>query len=170
MALFVPPATTAGALLDLSGPVSLEQAAHAVQLALTPVFLLSGIAALLNVFASRLARVSDQTNAVVVEPRDALGRGWRLRNLHGRSIALQWAVLLAALGGALTCGAILLLFLGALLGRSAASLLFGLFGGAVVLTAGSLVAFVAEMLMASRSVRERLAHNATAPSEAGDPA
>ena len=32
--------------------VSLEAAAHIVQLALTPVFLLSGVAALLNVFAA----------------------------------------------------------------------------------------------------------------------
>ena len=35
-----------------------EAAAHIVQLALTPVFLLSGIAALLNVFAARLGRVA----------------------------------------------------------------------------------------------------------------
>jgi len=36
---------------------TLDTAAHVVQLALTPVFFLSGIAALLNVFASRLGRL-----------------------------------------------------------------------------------------------------------------
>ncbi|MGH7046423.1 MAG: hypothetical protein ACREE2_08540 [Stellaceae bacterium] len=34
----------------------LELVAHIIQLALTPVFLLSGIATLLNVFSTRLAR------------------------------------------------------------------------------------------------------------------
>lgn len=133
--------------------MTLEQAAHAVQLSLTPVFLLSGIAALLNVFATRLGRVADQADAVAAEPHHAPARDHRLRILKSRSLALDWAVVLAAVGGALTCGAILLLFLGAVLGRSAASVLFALFGGAIVLSAGSLVAFVIEMLLAARGVR-----------------
>jgi len=36
---------------------------HIIQVALTPVFLLSGIATLLNVFSTRLARVADQVDA-----------------------------------------------------------------------------------------------------------
>ena len=39
---------------------TLDDATHLIQVALTPVFLLSGIGALLNVFAGRLARVADQ--------------------------------------------------------------------------------------------------------------
>src|SRR5690242_11924667 len=38
---------------------SLDLVAHVIQVALTPIFLLSGIATLLNVFATRLARVAD---------------------------------------------------------------------------------------------------------------
>src|SRR4051812_512761 len=37
-----------------------ETVAHIIQAALMPVFLLSGIATLLNVFSTRLARVADQ--------------------------------------------------------------------------------------------------------------
>ena len=102
---------------------TLEAAAHVVQLALTPVFFLSGIAALLNVFASRLGRVADQTDALARTTKD-LGRDARLRRLRRlrlRSRALDFAVVLAALGGAFTCSAVLVLFLGELRGKGAAT-------------------------------------------------
>jgi hypothetical protein len=131
---------------------SLESAAHIVQLALTPVFLFSGIAALLNVFSTRLGRVADQADRLSQQPKEAV-RDARLRILRWRSRSLDWAVLLAALGGAFTCGAVLALFLGEVRGSGAAALLFFLFGGAIVLTMGALVAFVVEMLLAANGVR-----------------
>ena len=39
---------------------ALDTIAHIIQVALTPVFLLSGIATLLNVFSTRLSRVGDR--------------------------------------------------------------------------------------------------------------
>ncbi|TXM89720.1 DUF2721 domain-containing protein, partial [Methylobacterium sp. WL122] len=45
-------------------PNTLDGIAHIIQVALTPVFLLSGVATLLNVFGARLARVSDQAERV----------------------------------------------------------------------------------------------------------
>jgi Protein of unknown function (DUF2721) len=131
---------------------TLESAAHVVQLALTPVFLLSAIAALLGVFATRLGRVADQTDLLAAKPRDA-DRDARLRVLRWRSRSLDGAVILAALAGAFTCGAVLALFLGAVGSASAADLLFILFGGAIVLAMGSLGAFVIEMLLAANGVR-----------------
>ncbi len=131
---------------------TLESAAHVVQLALTPVFLLSAIAALLSVFATRLGRVADQTDQLAAQPRDA-DRDARLRVLRWRSRSLDGAVILAALGGAFTCGAVLVLFLGAVGGAGAANLLFILFGGAIILAMGSLGAFVIEMLLAANGVR-----------------
>jgi len=143
---------------------TLEAAAHVVQLALTPVFFLSGIAALLNVFASRLGRVADQTDALARTTKD-LGRDARLRRLRRlrlRSRALDFAVVLAALGGAFTCSAVLVLFLGELRGKGAANLLYLFFGGGIVLTMGSLVAFVTEMLVAAVGVRQVVEHNVDA--------
>jgi hypothetical protein len=49
---------------DLS---SLDDLAHIIQVALTPVFLLSAIAALLNVFSTRLGRVADQVDRAAGE-------------------------------------------------------------------------------------------------------
>lgn len=131
---------------------SLEVAAHVVQLALTPVFLLSGIAALLNVFATRLGRVADQADNLA-QASETTVRNVRLRVLRWRARALDSAVVLAAIAGACTCGAVLVLFLGEVKGSGAANLLFLLFGSALVLTMGALAAFVTEMLLAGRAGR-----------------
>ncbi len=129
---------------------------HVVQLALTPVFLLSGVAALVNVFATRLGRVSDQADKLSEQDGGKPGQDIALKLLMWRSRALDFAVVLAALAGASTCGAALALFLGAVRGAAGASLLFWLFGGAIVLTMASLAAFVLEMLLAGRGVRNLL--------------
>ena len=131
---------------------TLESAAHAEQLALTTAFLLSEVSALLSRFATRLGPVADQTEKLAAQPRDA-DRDARLRVLRWRSRALDGAVILAALGGAFTCGAVLALFLGAVGSAGAADLLFILFGGAIILAMGSLGAFVVEMLLAAKGVR-----------------
>jgi hypothetical protein len=43
---------------------TVESVAHVIQVALTPVFLLSGIASLLGVLSTRLARVADRVDAL----------------------------------------------------------------------------------------------------------
>jgi len=140
----------------------LDTIAHIIQVALTPVFLLSGIATLLSVFSTRLARVADRTHAVTSEMASADEQQVRVLNaelafLHRRSIALDVAVILGALGGAATCGAVLTLFLGSLSNATVASILFLLFGGAVVCALGAIAAFTAEMLMAGIGMRAQLA-------------
>jgi hypothetical protein len=132
---------------------TLERAAHVVQLALTPVFLLSGVAALLNVFAARLGRVADQTDRLAGEPGSP-ARDRRLRVLRLRSTCLDWAVVLAALAGAATCGAVLTLFLGAFrITAAAGTATLACFGAAILLTTFALAAFVMEMLMAAYGIR-----------------
>src|SRR2546425_6053008 len=98
---------------DNSGS-ALDMVAHIIQVALTPVFLLSGIATLLNVFSARLARVADRVDAVAkalegADPGQARILSARLAHLHRRSLALDVAAGPGALGGAATCGAVLAL-------------------------------------------------------------
>ena len=157
---------------DLLQPDTLDSTAHVVQVALTPVFLLSGVATLLNVFGARLARVADQADRVSgqlagADAAEQVNLGRRLDRLHLRSLALDVAVFLAALGGVATCGAVLTLFVGALRDSTVAGLLFGLFGAAILCTLCALVAFGFEMLLASRAVRSRIAERRA---DAGVPA
>jgi hypothetical protein len=138
-----------------------DNAAHVVQLALTPAFLLTGIASLLNVFTQRLARISDQVSRLAAQPTQ---RPRQLARLRLRSRLLDAAVLLAAIAGALTCCAALTLFLRALRSGGGGTVLFALFGGALVCAVAALAAFAAEMGLAGRTVREMVnAEDPTAP-------
>lgn len=145
---------------------NLEAASHVVQLALTPVFLLSGVAALVNVFATRLGRVSDQADRLSEQDRDRPDHEIKLTLLRWRSRALDCAVVLAALAGASTCAAALVLFVGSIRGSTGANLLFLMFGGAIVLTMAALACFVLEMVLAGAGIRRLLDRSSKA--EAGD--
>lgn len=134
-------------------PPAVDNAAHVVQLALTPIFLLSGVAALLNVFSTRLGRISDQVDKLVEGDRE---RPSQIARLRLRSRFLDIAVLLAAAAGALTCAAALTLFVGEIKTGGAGRLLFGFFGGALVCAIAALAAFSFEMILAGRGVRERV--------------
>jgi hypothetical protein len=141
---------------------ALDNIAHIIQVALTPVFLLSGIATLLSVFSTRLARVADRVEAVAkaLEGADDDERETllaQLTDLHRRSLALDVAVVLGAVGGAATCAAVLVLFLGALREATIASVLFGLFGLAVVCALCAIAAFTIEMLLAGTGIRVEVA-------------
>ena len=150
--------------MTLSPPAfsTLDDVAHIIQVALTPVFLLSGIGTLINVFTSRLARVADQvdriaeTVAKASEGEKAL-MSHRLDRLRVRSRALDAAVILGAVGGSATCAAVITLFYGALREGVAASMLYGFFALAILCTIAALCAFTYEMLLASRFLRLRIA-------------
>jgi hypothetical protein len=147
----------------LNSSVPLDSVAHIIQVALTPVFLLSAIAALLNVFSTRLGRVADQVDQHTrsLETADAAEAARliiRLTYLKRRSLLLDTAVVLGALGGAATGAAALTLFVGALRDETAATVLFLLFGGAILSTIGALGAFLSEILLAGRGIRAQVAN------------
>src|SRR3954466_4210839 len=138
-----------------------DTVAHIIQAALTPVFLLSGIATLLNVFSTRLARVADQVEAASralssAAPAESRLLSRRLKRLHLRSLALDAAVLLAAVGGAATCAAVLALFVSSLREMANSWVMFGLFGLAVVSALGGMLAFTVEMLISGTGIRDEV--------------
>jgi cytochrome c biogenesis protein CcdA len=138
---------------------TVESVAHVIQVALTPVFLLSGIASLLGVLSTRLARVADRVDALAEQleaggPVDRRKLQRRLTYLRRRSHVLDAAVMMGTLGGVATSCAGLLLFVGTLRDQPGVSL-FVAFGLALLFTMGALVAFLIEMLLASRGLRDQ---------------
>jgi hypothetical protein len=132
----------------------LDVNAHVIQVALTPVFLLSAVGLLLNLFNTRLADVSAHI-AHTTELLAAAGEGdnaprlrVHLRRLGHRIVALDTAMILGALAGATTCGAAFSLFVGALRTAAGATGLFLLFGIALTSTVGALTAFIADSVLA----------------------
>lgn len=147
-------------MLPMESSASIETIARLIQLSLTPVFLLSALASLLAVFAGRLARVADRVDQIGIELERAdasqtVRLTAELAYQRRRTRTLDIAVVMGALGGTLTCAAVLVMFVGALTGAPLASLLFALFGAAILAAIGALAAFVCEMLLASRGVRRR---------------
>ena len=138
---------------------AVDTAAHIVQTALTPVFLLSGIATLLGVFNTRLARVSDHVEHASellegdADEAEAARLSLHLQRLRRRVFALDASVALGAIGGAATCGSVFVLFLGGVRGSGVAGWLIGLFGLALGCTVLSLVAFLADSLFAWHGLR-----------------
>ena len=153
-------------------PDSIESVAHIIQIGLTPVFLLSGIASLLSVLSTRLGRVADRVDSVAAEMETA-ERGRRrllmvrLKRLRRRSRILDFAVIMGALGGIATAVAALMLFVGSLIDRPGVTLLIA-FGCALLLTVGALSACLIEMLLASQGIRDQAA-GASEPGEAPEP-
>jgi hypothetical protein len=139
---------------------TLDATAHLIQVALTPVFLLSGIAALLNVYATRLARVSDRLDVLTADRQHAAPTDDpvcdEITRLHRRSTILDIAVVLATFGAASTCCAILTLFLLAISNKAIAGILITFFGTAIVCTLVSVAVFGSELLLSSRAMRLRM--------------
>jgi len=146
----------------LDPDASLDSVAHVIQMALTPIFLLSGIATLLNVFATRLARVADLVVQITkameqADPDESEDLARQLLRLRRRSISLDAAVVLGAIAAASTCASVFTLFVGALRDSTVASVLFTTFGLAIVCTISAIAAFTTEMMMAGSGVRAEVA-------------
>lgn len=133
---------------------AVDLVAHLIQMALTPVFLLSAIGTLLGLFNTRLARVSDHMEHIS-ELLDAETCGQdtarltsQLSRLKSRTLMLDASIALGAIGGASTCGAAFVLFLGGVRNTQVASWLFALFGVALGCAVFSLIAFLGDSLLA----------------------
>lgn len=135
----------------------LENIAHTIQVALTPVFLLSGIATLLSVFSTRLGRVADRVDLLSAQLRTASGEEAefltrQLSYLRRRTTLLDIAVVLGASGAALTCLSALLLF-GSPRRLPVERLLLYSFALSLVCSIGALTAFLAETMWSGLSIR-----------------
>lgn len=147
---------------------TIDSAAHLIQVALTPVFMLSGIGTLINIFNTRLTRVSDRLEDVNkrlanfhnpnYEDRDDLFyTPTRLRirqaRLRWRIFTLDIAIILNGMGGAFTCCAAIALFIGSLRDSSTSTWLLTLFGAALSCTIAALMAFLADTIISWHGLR-----------------
>ena len=96
--------------------MSFSDVAHAIQLALAPVFLLTGIAGLLNVVAGRLARIIDRGRSLTeqslpqhLEDPDALNK--ELNRLERRRHYASLAITACTCSALLVCMVVAVIFL-----------------------------------------------------------
>jgi hypothetical protein len=131
--------------------------AHAIQLAVAPVFLLLGIGAMLGVMTSRLGRVIDRARVLEGQLRDggadAAPRLAQLGTLSRRAQLASRSITLCTITALLVCSVIAVLFVGAVLAFDpsiAVALLFIAAMGTFIL---GLITFLREILLATASLR-----------------
>lgn len=134
--------------------------AQTISLSLSPVFMLAGIGALLNVLAGRLSRVIDRARVVEqLHPKSTGPEHDRhvreLRLLDRRITIINAALFLAVASAVMTCVVVVLLFVAEL-----AKLHFGTFVAlafivAMLLLIASLIGFIVEVRVSLGAIHVR---------------
>ena len=131
--------------------------AHAIQLAVAPVFLLTGIGAMLSVMTNRLGRVIDRARFLEHKLETAAGAEndairSHLRTLAYRAKLIGRAINLCTTTALLVCSVIALLFIGAFLGLDPSIPVALLFIAAMGALVAGLLWFLREIFVATSSL------------------
>jgi hypothetical protein len=132
--------------------------AHVIQLSVAPVFLLSGVAALLGVMTGRLGRVLDRARRLEEMWKSldeaAMRRGVvDLTVLTRRAHLASWAINACAAAGLLVCLVIAGLFIDAFLGTQLRWAVGFFFFSAMVALIAGLGFFLKEVYLATHTLR-----------------
>lgn len=142
----------------MASEIQLTSIAHVIQLAVAPVFLLTGVGTIIGVLSNRLARIVDRLRVLeaglaglqgeqLQTTRDELGTLARRMRLVYLAIALA---VISALAVGLLIG---LAFVDAFLVINLAKMIAALFVAAMVAFIASLVTFLREIFLAVTSAR-----------------
>lgn len=132
--------------------------AQAIQLAIAPVFLLTGIAALLGVMTNRLARVVDRTRFVeqtwaqLDEPAHKLACD-EMTHLERRRRLASWAINCSTAAALVICMVIVTIFADQLFSTNLSSLVGVLFILALLALIGGLSSFLREVYLATQGIQ-----------------
>ncbi len=137
---------------------ALATVGHVIQLSVAPVFLLSGIGAMLAVMTNRLARVVDRARAVEARlageaPGDLASSHGHLRIFSRRAKFINLAITFCTITALLVCAVIATLFVGAFLQFDASIPVAVLFVGAMSTFFVGLLCFLREIFIATANLR-----------------
>jgi Protein of unknown function (DUF2721) len=142
----------------LNSVTDISDLPNAIQQALAPVFLLTGIAGLLNVMVGRLARIIDRgrllfERSVPQAPTDIETVQVELRGLEQRRYLASAAITACTLAALLVCTVITAIFLEALLQIHLKWLVGVLFTASTLALVAGLTYFLREVHLATKTVR-----------------
>ena len=140
------------------GDVEISPIAHVIQLSVAPVFLLSGIGAMLAVMTSRLGRIIDRARVLEAQLEHATTASTAmleadLETLTHRARLIGSAITLCTATALLVCTVIAVLFLSAFLQFDASVPVALLFVAAMLAFFLGLLWFLREILVATSSLR-----------------
>jgi hypothetical protein len=133
--------------------------AHLIQIALTPIFLISAIGVTLNVFTSRLARIVDRARSM---EKDVAGADYKpeVRDLHAaldvmarRARLMNSAITLITLSALFIALVVVMLFVNAFLHWELAVFIACMFILSMLSLAAAFTAFLIEVRIATTSLQ-----------------
>ena len=131
-------------------PTSLPTVAHAIQLSVAPVFLLTGVGSLLGVLANRLGRIVDRYRQLQTRPATEIAdNNLEIASLQRRARQIHRAIRCCTICALLICTVICVLFLGVELERDFSALVAGLFVAGMLSLIGGLLCFLHEISLAT---------------------
>ena len=144
----------------MSYTVQSVDVAHLIQVALTPIFLISAIGVTLNVLTSRLARIVDRARAMeerAAQPEmpkpDSRDLHQRLVVLARRARLMNAAITLITVSALLIALVVVMLFLNAFLHWDLSAFIAIMFILSMLSLAAALLAFLIEVRIATNSLR-----------------
>ena len=138
---------------------------HVIQQAVAPVFLLTGVGALLGVLTNRLSRIIDRLRTLSAQRAAARGASAtvsseqrdaqrhlldEMASLSRRRVWIHWAIILCTLCALLVCVVIATLFLGVEFGADTSRLVGLLFVTAMASLIAGLLCFLHEIALATK--------------------
>ena len=151
--------------MPIDSSVTLNAVSASIQLAIAPVFLLTGIGAILSVLTTRLGRVVDRLR--LLQRRLAMVKSEELRDLlqlevgilQSRIKTINWAMRLSVGSALLICVVIMSLFIGVFGHFIATGILLAiLFVLAMLLLVVALVFLLFEVSISTRRMLESVEH------------
>jgi len=133
--------------------------AHLIQVALTPIFLISAIGVTLNVLTSRLARIVDRARAMedrLLHPdyvHDGRDLHAQLKVMARRSRWINAAIILITLSALFIALVVVMLFVNAFLRYELSALIAGMFIMSMLTLAAALLTFLIEVRSATATLR-----------------
>lgn len=139
-------------------PDSLYDTAKAIQLALGPVFLLTGIAGMLNVMTGRLSRIIDRGRSLTEKRFDTSIYSDQeimneLRALERRRYVTSTGITMCSIAALLICIDIVTLFLEVMAGSPLSWIVGVLFAAAIIALIGGLSFFLYELHLSAKTIR-----------------
>jgi len=135
--------------------VSITTVAHVIQLAVAPVFLLTGVGTILNVMTSRLSRIIDRFRVLeraTPNADEVMSRQAEMQVLALRERVIYWAISLCTLSALLICVLIVTLFVGSVMGVQLSTAIALLFIVAMLALIGGFLSLLREIYIATGSI------------------
>ncbi len=139
---------------------SISTVSHVIQLAVAPVFLLSGVGAILAVLINRLGRIVDRYRVLEHNNSGAAAGEESLRRLEMAILArrarlIHWAISLCTVGALFICIVVAALFIGSMLHVSVSQLIALMFIAAMLSLIAGLLSFLREITLATGNIHVR---------------